>query len=158
MTKQVRDYWQQFFGDIILLMLLLQIAMTMLAWEDLWAWRILLVSVLGLAIIGICVVSGWHLFWGSSHSVTAAHTTGWLYLLNEHDANLERNWWTWSKGVVVGLGLLMTSVAISDDLLVLPPATDLFLGLDSIVVALGIVSVNVLRWAFSRKRHAVKKV
>jgi len=156
-TKQTRDYWQQFFGDIILVMVTLHLAMMLLEWDGEWAWRFLAVAGFAVAAIGLSVVSLGHLFWHNPRSLTTEQTADWLYLLNEHSANPMQNWWTWSKGLLVGLAILMVAISLSADLINLPPTTNLFLGLDSAAIALGIVGVNILRWLLTRGRRTARK-
>jgi len=156
-TKQTRDYWQQFFGDIILVMVTLQLAMMLLEWDGELAWRFLAVAGFAGATIGLSVVSLGHLFWHNPRSLPTEQTADWLYLLNEHSANPAQNWWTWSKGLLGGLAILMVAISFSADLINLPPTANLFLGLDSAAIALGIVGVNVLRWLLTRGRRTARK-
>jgi len=156
-TKQTRDYWQQFFGDIILIMVTLQLAMMLLEWDGEWAWRFLAGAGFTVAVIGLSAVSLGHLFWQNPRSLTPEQTVDWLYLLNEHSSNPVQNWWTWSKGLIGGLAILMVAISFSADLMSLPPTTNLFLGLDSAAIVLGIVAVNLLRWLLTRGRRAARK-
>ena len=152
MTKQQRDYWQLFFGDIFQILITGQLALSLLDWDQLWPWRVTVLGVLFIVLAGLIGSNAWYHYRGSGHSQPADTTTHWLYLLNEHDANPTRNWWTWSRGVILGLVLLMAGTSLLDGVLTLPPTVLLFLGLDSLVCVVGILSFNILHWVI-RYQH-----
>ncbi|MCI1554441.1 MAG: hypothetical protein LKH74_11020 [Levilactobacillus sp.] len=152
MTKQRHDYWQLFFGDIFQLVITGQLALSLLDWDDLWPWRITVLGTLFVVLVGLVLSSAWYRYRGSVHSQPIATTTHWLYLLNERDANPTRNWLTWSRGVLLGLVVLMAGVSLLNGVVALPPTAVLFLGLDSLVFIGGILAFNVLRWGLQRRQ------
>lgn len=152
MTKQQRDYWQLFFGDVFQVIITLQLALSLLDWDGLWPWRVTVLVALVLVVSGLAISSAWYRYRGSAHSQPIATTTHWLYLLNERDANLTRNWLTWSRGVLVGLVVLMAGVSLLNGVVALPPTALLFLGLDSLVFIGGILAFNILRWGIHRRQ------
>lgn len=135
-----------------MIVLLFQIALALADWDRMWQWRSIILGLLMVTIIGLVIAGSCRFFEQQPQHHKIPETTAWLYLLNERDANLDANWWTWSKGLVIGLGVLMVLMSFGVDLLDLPPTATIFLSLDSMAITLGIVGFNVLRWVLGYHR------